>query len=318
MKKYISSNKVHVIGATGHIGSYLCPYLARNGYEVTGYSRGIVKPYCIDGFKENIVRMIKANRAQAIDVAIKSGADIICDLIPYTEDDARYICKQVLNSPRKRNIRLISVGSIWVYGEKVDHIVTEDDPRRATDNYGKQKILIEDYLLKQYAEKGLAVTIIHPGHICGKGWLPVGPQGNRNPNIIEEIKKGNRIILPDDGMATLQHVHALDIARIICYIIENESAVGESFNIVCDKPITLKEYAEMLYKHYGKKVNIDYINYKDFLSMLDYNDAAVSAEHIDRSPNVSMEKAKKMLGFKNIYTEKDLLLESIDYYFDNL
>lgn len=307
--------RVHVIGATGHIGSYLCPFLIKSGYEVTGYSRGKSRPYSVFG-NEYESCLVIAEREQAINIAIESGADIICDLISYTEEDARYLCNQLLSNSFKRDIRLISVGSIWVYGNKVDHIVTEDDPRKALDEYGKNKANMEKYLLNQYKEYGLPVTIIHPGHICGKGWMPIGPQGNRNRSVIDDIKKGLTTILPDDGMATLQHVHALDIARIISCIIECGSAIGQSFNIVCNKPITLKAYAEILYEHYGKDCKIEYVNYKDFLTLLDYNDAMISAEHIERSPNVSMEKARRVLGFECSYTEEDTLIESIESMFD--
>ena len=68
----------------------------------------------------------------------------------------------------------------------------------------------------------------------------------------------------------------------------------------------------MLYEHYGKVPQIEYMCYQDFLNVLKKEDAVVSKEHIDRSPNISMEKAKRMLGFECIYSEKDSLLESID------
>src|SRR5262249_26354161 len=37
--------RVVVVGATGHIGSYLVPRLVRGGYEVIAVSRGIRGPY---------------------------------------------------------------------------------------------------------------------------------------------------------------------------------------------------------------------------------------------------------------------------------
>ncbi|MGO8883601.1 MAG: NAD-dependent epimerase/dehydratase family protein [Streptosporangiaceae bacterium] len=38
-------SRVVVIGATGHIGSYLVPRLVRGGHDVTAMSRGIRGPY---------------------------------------------------------------------------------------------------------------------------------------------------------------------------------------------------------------------------------------------------------------------------------
>jgi len=38
-------SRVVVIGATGHIGSYLVPRLVRGGHEVIALSRGAREPY---------------------------------------------------------------------------------------------------------------------------------------------------------------------------------------------------------------------------------------------------------------------------------
>ena len=38
-------SRVVIIGATGHIGSYLVPRLVRGGHEVIAMSRGIRGPY---------------------------------------------------------------------------------------------------------------------------------------------------------------------------------------------------------------------------------------------------------------------------------
>ncbi len=305
-----NAKKIHVIGATGHIGSYLCPFLVKEGFGVTGYHRGEQSPYPVhaDGFAS--VGLKRMERKSAVDAALSDGADVICDLIPYTMEDAEYICERILADKRKDEIQLISVGSIWIYGIQKGR-VDETSPRLAEDDYGKNKAMIERYLLEQSVENGLNVTIIHPGHICGRGWIPVGPTGNRDLRVFEAVKAGEEIILPEDGGATLQHVHSLDIAGIIRCVIGNEKARGESFNIACKKPISLKEYAEGLYDYFGKKPKIGYVSYEEFLKGLSPEEAAVSAEHIDRSPNVSMEKAERILGFENSYTEMETILDSL-------
>lgn len=301
---------VYVIGATGHIGSYLCPALIPEGFNVVGYSRGNIQAY--PEFKREYRSCLrKADRKEAIEQALKENADVICDLIPYTLDDAKYLCERINEYNMQHEIRIISIGSIWVYGVKRKRPITEADEREAKDKYGKNKALIEKYLLDQYKKSGLAVTILHPGHICGKGWLPIGPLGNRDLNVIINIKRGNRIILPDNGEATLQHVHASDIAKMIIRVINNNKSIGETFNVVCEKPISLKNYAEMLYQYYGNKPNIEFVDYKHFMTQLKRQDAVVSAEHIDRSPNVSMRKAKLFLDFEPLYSEKETLIEAI-------
>lgn len=307
--------KVYVIGATGHIGSYLCPALIENGYSVKGYYRGITPPYSVFNKKYQECLEI-GDRNIAIENAIASEADIICDLIPYSVSDVETLCKRVVDCGNK--IKIISIGSIWAYGEKSGRYypLTEKDEKRATDEYGRKKAEIEKYLLNQHRMNGLKVTVLHPGHICGIGWLPVGPLGNRNKQVIENIKNGQKVFLPDRGNATLQHVHAKDVSRMIINAIEFDSADGQAFNIVCESPITLREYTELLFYHYNQKVNIEYVSYEQFISMLNMEDAMISEEHILRSPNISMEKAKDILGYRPIYSERDTIFEAMDSVFE--
>lgn len=303
--------KIHVIGATGHIGSYLCPYLINLGYEVTGYSRGFSHPYHVlaTDFNECLVY---AEREKAIEIALENNADVICDLIGYTEEDAQYLCEKIKYYDKYNKTRVISIGSIWIYGEPQNRAITEEDKRNPSDMYGRNKAKMETYLLEEYCKNGLKVTVLHPGHICGKGWMPVGPQGNRNKRVLMDIKEGKRIILPDNGQAMLHHVHSMDIARMIHKVIECDKTIGEVFNIVCPQPISLKEYAEVLYEHFGNEPQIEYVKYEEFLSTQNVEDAVVSAEHIDHSPNISMKKAKSILNFEPLYSERDTVLEAID------
>ena len=63
-----------VIGATGHIGSYLVPRLVRAGHEVMAVSRGERKPYH-EAVEWRSVQSVEADRA-AEDVAGSFGQRI--------------------------------------------------------------------------------------------------------------------------------------------------------------------------------------------------------------------------------------------------
>src|SRR6266480_7987054 len=55
-------SRVVVIGATGHIGSYLVPRLVRGGHEVMAVSRGERKPYH-EAVEWRSVQQVDADRA---------------------------------------------------------------------------------------------------------------------------------------------------------------------------------------------------------------------------------------------------------------
>src|SRR5262245_54782642 len=88
--------RVVVIGATGHIGSYLVPRLVRAGYEVVAVSRGEREPYH-DAVEWRSVRRVLADRA-ADEVAGSFGGriadlrpDAVVDLICFTPASAQHL-----------------------------------------------------------------------------------------------------------------------------------------------------------------------------------------------------------------------------------
>lgn len=301
-----------VLGATGHIGSYLVPALVRAGYHVFAVSRGNRAPYTSDQPEWQTVRRVTMSREDAIQNVIDRDTDLICDLLPYTRQDAERLLQRLDALNTVQSVRLISIGSIWIYDKKLEVPVSESHPRTATDAYGRGKAEIEEFLLDAYKTLGLRVTILHPGHICGRGWMPVGPQGNRDPQVIRDSMAGKPILLPEHGQATLHHVHADDIARLAIACLDNESSIGESFHIVCKTALTLSGMSEELYRHFGFEPSIVYKPYQDFLNTLTKENAEVSAEHIDHSPVASMEKAKRLLSFEPKHSSIDTVIEAIE------
>ena len=211
--------KAIVIGGLGHVGSYLTPRLVEAGYEVTAISRGNQESYTKDWPQWKEVRHIKADRrAMAADgtfgaMIAEMKPDVVCDLVaykPFEMEDLAGALTAMETPPH-----LLQVGTIWVYGSKLWTPVTENHPHTDTSEYGTLKTWIENYLMDLNGQGKLPTTVIHPGHICGKGWLPINPQGNLNPQVYADIRAGKPILLPDDGQATLHHVHSDDIAMRI-------------------------------------------------------------------------------------------------------
>ena len=303
----------YVIGATGHVGCYMVPALVDAGYEVTAISRGKSEPYTKDMPQWQKVKRVAATRDEAIKLIAGDHPDVVCDLICYTEADAKLLCESLYNTPGNENVRLISIGSVWIVQEKYYVPVDEEHIRNAKDEYGHGKVEMSAYLSRQYKEKGLKVTILHPGHICGKGWMPVGPQGTRDPQVIRDIMNGKELKLPDPfGQITLHHVHSADIASLAIECINNDKSLGEEFFITCPKPITMYGFAMKLYEKYGQKPNLKFVPYTQLKEELTGVSQFEYLEHVDRSPCASMDKAKRILGFEPAYDEWATLEESID------
>jgi NAD(P)-dependent dehydrogenase (short-subunit alcohol dehydrogenase family) len=82
--------RVVVIGATGHVGTYLVPRLVRAGWEVIAVSRGEREPYQ-PAPEWRAVQRVTADR-EAADLPERVAAfeaDAVIDMICFTADSAR-------------------------------------------------------------------------------------------------------------------------------------------------------------------------------------------------------------------------------------
>jgi len=304
-----------VIGGTGHIGTYLVPGLVRFGHDVTVLSRGARTPYQSNAAWRN-VDLIRVDR-DAEDAAGTFGEriadldpDIVIDLICFTETSARQLAEALEGQIQ----HLLHCGTIWVHGPSAVVPTREDAPRKPFGEYGIQKAAIEAYLLGKARRDALPVTVIHPGHICGPGWTPVNPAGNFDLTVYEKLAHGQEVVLPNLGLETLNPVHAEDVADLFLAAIASRStAVGESCHAVASDAVTLRGYAYAVADRFGQEANLTYKP----LGEWDRNDAAATWDHVMHSPNCSMEKADRLLGYRPRYSAVESALTGIDWLVEN-
>ncbi|MEA1996652.1 MAG: NAD-dependent epimerase/dehydratase family protein, partial [Gemmatimonadota bacterium] len=226
--------KILVIGATGHIGTYLVPRLLASGHQVVAMHRGTREPYCLKPAWRKVERihLDRANeeKKKAFGRAVaRVDADVVIDLILFKKESL----PQLVEALRGRCRHYLFCGTMWVYGPTEFVPTREDHPRLAVDEYGRNKAQIELELLRLAAYESFPATILHPGHIVGSGWPPIGPAGNLDLTVFEKLGRGEEIYLPDLGLATLHHVHADDVAQAFeLAVYQPNASIGESFNVV--------------------------------------------------------------------------------------
>jgi len=296
--------RVVVIGATGHIGSYLIPRLVRGGHTAVCVSRRQRQPYVVDDCWEHVDhavldRTAEEQRGQFGERIAALRPDAVIDLTCYTLESA----VQLAGALAGRVAQLIHCGTIWVHGPSVEVPTTEDAPRRPFGDYGCRKAAIEAYLLGQAASGRLPAAVLHPGHLVGSGWLPINPAGNFNPVVFEDLSHGRSVRLPNFGLETLHHVHADDVAQAFERAVERpEAAIGESFHVVSPAALTFRGYAEGLAAWYGMEAQLDYLPYDQWRVGVSDRDAAVTLDHLRHSPNCSIAKARTRLGYAPRFT----------------
>jgi nucleoside-diphosphate-sugar epimerase len=302
-----------IIGGTGHIGTFLIPRLVNAGHDVIVASRGKREPY-VPHPAWNAVRRIEIDRA-AEDTAGTFGAriasleaDAVVDLICFTPASAQ----QLVDALQPRQTLLLHCGTMWVHGRPTVVPTTEEDPRHPFGDYGIKKAAIEQLLLDATRRGDARAVILHPGHMVGPGWNPVNPAGHFNPDVFTRIARGELLQLPNEGMETVHHVHADDVAQAFELALSHpDDSVGESFQVVSPAPLTLRAYAEAMFAHFGQPARLAFLPWEEWRHTVTEDEAAATWDHIAHSPHGSIAKARQRLGYAPRYTSLEAVIESI-------
>jgi nucleoside-diphosphate-sugar epimerase len=304
--------RIVVIGATGHIGTYLVPRLVRAGYEVVAVSRGAREPYQ-DAPEWRSVRRVTADR-DAEDAAGTFGPriaglrpDAVADLICFTPESAR----QLVDALRPARPLLLHCGTIWVHGRTARVPVTEDEPRTPYGDYGTGKVAIEELLHRETLAGGVPSVVLHPGHISGPGWPVINPAGNVDPDVWRRLATGEPLALPDLGAGVLNHVHADDVAQAFERALTRPAAIGASFHVVAEQAMTCRGLATGVAAWFGREPVLDLVDWAEYEKRAGAEHAATTREHVERGIAASIDRARTVLGYAPRYSSLDALRESV-------
>ena len=304
--------RVVVIGATGHVGTYLVPRLVRAGWEVVAISRGEREPYAAAP-EWNAVERVRADReaedgAGTFGARIAAlGADAVIDMICFTPESAA----QLAEALRPSRPLLLHCGTIWVHGPAARAPISEDEPRTAYGEYGVGKAAIEALLLRETLAGGVPTTILHPGHIVGPGWPVITPAGNIDQDVWRRLATGQPVALPDLGLGVLHHVHADDVAQAFERALTRPTAIGSSFHIVAAQAMTLRGLAYGAAAWWGREPVLEYVGWDEYERRVGQEHASVTREHVARSIAADISRARAVLDYAPRYTALEALHEAV-------
>jgi nucleoside-diphosphate-sugar epimerase len=307
--------RVVIIGASGHVGTYLVPRLVAASHEVIAISRGQREPYQPHAAWRSVQQIVADRGAE--EAAGTFGArvrdlrpDVVIDMICFTLESARHLVAAL----RGQIQHFLHCGTIWVHGPSVQVPTTEEQPRRPFGEYGIQKAAIEAYLLDEARRNGFPATILHPGHIVGPGWPPLNPAGHFNPQIFTQLARGEDLALPNLGLETVHHVHADDVAQAFMQAVAHRSgAIGESFHVVSPAALTLRGYAESIAAWFGQPARLRFLPWEEWRATVAPAEAAATWDHIAHSPSCSIGKAQRLLEYQPRYSSLQAVCESVEW-----
>jgi len=303
--------RIVVIGATGHVGSYLVPRLVRAGHEVSALSRGEREPYVPAPEWRAVERVIVDREAEDAagrfgDRIAALGADAVVDMLCFTRESA----EQLVEALRPSRPLHVHCGTIWVHGAAARVPITEDEPRSAFGEYGTGKAAIEALLHRETIAGGVPSIVLHPGHITGP-WPSITPAGNLDADVWRRLASGEPVALPGLGLGVLHHVHADDVAQAFERALTRPAAIGASFHVAAEQAMTLRGLAEGVAGWFGRPANLEFVDWPEYARKVGSEHAGVTREHVARSIAASIERARDVLGYRPRFSALEALRDSV-------
>jgi nucleoside-diphosphate-sugar epimerase len=311
--------RIVVIGGSGHIGTFLIPRLIGAGHDVINLSRGQRSSYVDDPTWKH-VRHVTADRA----VEDRDGTfpnrvadlqpDVVIDLICFTLDSATALVERL----RGETGHLLYCGSIWRHGPSLKAPITEDNGAPPIGEYGIAKAATVQMLQEETRSGGLVTTSLHPGHIVGPGWHPIGPLGSLDPQVWLKLSAGQPIDVPGIGAEFMHHVHADDVAQAFdAAIAHRDDAAGEDFNIVAPSALNVRGYAQIAASWFGQTAMLRSVTWDEFRRSTTEEAFDSSWGHLVRNHYFSIDKARTLLEYTPRYEPEDAVLESVRWLIDH-
>jgi nucleoside-diphosphate-sugar epimerase len=151
-----------------------------------------------------------------------------------------------LQSPSKV---FITLSSVKAAADNIDDELTEDFIPNPITDYGKSKLLAEEYILSKNIPEGKRVYILRPCMIHGQG-----NKGNLNL-LIELVRKG----LPWP-LGSFENKRSFCSVENLCFIIKeiiiNETIPSGIYNIADDEPLSTNEIILLISKSLKKEIKI--------------------------------------------------------------
>ena len=142
--------------------------------------------------------------------------------------------------------RIVHCSTTGVHGVTGRTPAAEDAPFAPTNPYEKSKLEGELLALQAWKENGLPVSVARPGLVYGPGDLHL-------LGFFVSIKKG-RPCLIDGGRTLIHPIYIDDMTAAFLLCAERPQAIGHSYNIAGDHPVSFRELAGAIAHSLGRSL----------------------------------------------------------------
>ncbi len=255
--------KALFIGGTGTISMAIVRKLAEDPqWEVWLLNRGNRKSDVPKGIHQ-IIADIHDEHATAR--ALEGlQFDTVCEFIAFLPEDAERDIR--LFRGKTRQYIIISSASAY-HKPAASYLITEGTALANPHwEYSRNKITIEETVMKAYREDGFPVTIVRPSHTYDERNVPLGVHGNRGPwQVIRRMLDGKPVIIHGDGSSLWTMTFNTDFATGFIGLMANPLAIGEAFQITGDETLSWNQIYQTIADALGVELKAYHIS-SDFLA----------------------------------------------------
>jgi nucleoside-diphosphate-sugar epimerase len=252
--------KVAITGASGFTGVHLARLLTERGYEVCGLVHdkrdridATMRYWVCDLLNENsladALREIQPHKIVHLAAVSFVAHGNIEDIYRTNVVGTRNLLQAALKSDLSLEAVLIA-SSANIYGNQTSGVLTEKHPPRPANDYAVSKVAME-YVGQMYADR-LPIITTRPFNYTG-----VGQSLNfLIPKIVDHVRRrADHIELGNLDIARdFSDVRALVAAY--AGLIEQESAIGGTYNICSGRAYSLREIVEMAQELSGHSIEV--------------------------------------------------------------
>ena len=250
---------VLVTGSCGFIAPYIIEELLRKGYEVRATDLPTADFSGVEGLACDIQTADLLRKDQA--TAVMKGVDMVVNTaarMNYYLDRGSYelanyqVTVNACEAAAVQGVRrFVHFSTCDTYGPPEYSPVDEAHRQRPINLYGITKLFGEQAAFRAYREKGLPVSVIRPTAVYGPKCVYIMGLFLAVPIMLREI--GVKIMpLPKKGFLG-NMVHVEDIAGATVYVMEQEAAIGQAYNVSDDCSMPAGELVETILDSIGVK-----------------------------------------------------------------
>ncbi len=247
--------KALFIGGTGVISTSISRLLVAKGWDLTLLNRGN-RANDVPGARQ---LKLDINDEAAVAKAIENERfDVVGEFIAFhpaqVERDIRLF--------RGKTDQYIFISSASAYQKPLSSpVITEATPLSNPHwEYSRNKIAIEELLLKEYRENGFPMTIVRPSHTFNFRSIPVAIHGDKGPwQVMKRMMEGKPVLVPGDGSSLWAVLNSDDFAPAFVGLMGNVHAIGQAVQITGEELLTWNQIMQAVAKAVGGQYKPCYV-----------------------------------------------------------